>query len=494
MPSLWLKDALCLLAEEGGWSAARRTIAIEGASIVALHEGPVCPPADAEVVEANGLLAVPGLVNAHTHSPDNLIRASAPNLPLELWSLQSAAGRERRTPREAYIAAMLGGIEMLRTGTTTVLDHVRISPEIEGECLAALAAAYRDLGLRAVIAPVVADLPVADTLPLDEDDLAGADITAYGRRRTMPASEQIAIAEAFAADWDGREGRLHAGIGPSAPQRCTDLLLELAADLSAHRDLPLHMHLLETRAQREAGRQRYGRGTIEHLAAAGIIGPRSSLAHVIWIEPGDIERLAAAGAAVVHNPVSNARLGSGICRLGDLLAGGVRVGLGTDSACCNDSNNLLETAKWAALLHNLDSRDASTWIGADRALALATGGGADAIGLGSVTGRLAPGYYADITLFRLASPAFVPLLEPVRQLVQAENGAAVERVIVAGRTVYTGGRVTFVDEAAIWVEAEELSHRRLAANAGTYRDAAELEGPIRRMYHRLDAEEAARRP
>ncbi|HTJ56066.1 MAG TPA: amidohydrolase [Devosiaceae bacterium] len=488
MTSLWLENALCLLQEGDAWSARPRSVEIVDGTIVAIHDPAMLPPTSGvEVIQANGLLAVPGFVNAHSHSPDNLIRGSAPNLPLELWSLHSAAGRNDRTEREAYIAAMLGAIEMLRCGTTGVLDHVRISPDIEGARLDAVASAYRDIGMRAVVAPIVADRAIADTMPLTAEDLGDIDIAAYGRRAPLPAAEQIAIAKGFAAAWDGRDGRITTGIGPSAPQRCTDELLELAADLSARRALTLHMHLLETRAQRALGFERYGKGTIAHLIELGVVGPRTTFAHAIWIEPGDIERLARAGAGVVHNPVSNARLGSGVCPLPRYLSAGVRIGLGTDSACCNDSNNLLETAKWATLLHNLEGEDAD-WISPGTALELITGGSADVTGLGTVTGRLAPGFRADITLFRLASPAFVPLIDPVRQLIQAENGAAVERVIVDGRTVYADGRITTVDEAAIWAEAAELAERRLHDNAETYRQAAALEVPIRRMYRRLATE------
>lgn len=496
MRGTWITDALCLTRGSDGWSCEKRTIEVREGVIVALHEGPVPAvrePGD-QMIDARGLLAVAGLVNAHTHSPDNLIRGTAPDLPLELWSLHSAAGRERRTAREAYVSAALGAIEMLRSGTTTLLDHVRISPDIDAECLDAVADAYRDIGIRATVAPIVADRAVADTLPLTGADLGGADISAYGARTAMPAGEQIAIAESFARRWHGVDGRIHAAIGPSAPQRCTDGLLEQAGDLSARRGLILHMHLLETRTQQAMGFRLYGKGTVAHLAELELLNRRTNLAHAIWIEDGDLDRIAGAGAAIVHNPVSNARLGSGFCPLQDYLARGIRVGLGTDSACCNDSGNLLETAKWAGLLHNLRDNDPERWISPQTSLHLATGGGADVLGLGAVTGQLRAGYAADITLLRLASPAFVPLSDPVRQLVQAENGSAVERVLVAGDSVVENGRCVRVDEEAIWQEAQALSARRLTDNAGIYRAAAALDRPIRRMYERLRATHGESRP
>jgi len=346
---------------------------------------------------------------------------------------------------------------------------------------ALLAELGREPGVRAILAPVLADRPVAETMPLTDADLAGADIAAYGTRPTLPWREQIAIAADFAAAW---HGRVSAAIGPSGPQRCSDDLLVAAADLAARRNLVLHMHVLETRVQRAMGLHLYGRPMLAHLHALGLLTPRANLVHAVWLEPGDIEIIAATGAAVIHNPVSNARLGSGICALPALLRAGVRVGLGTDSACCNDSVNMLETMKWAALLPRLSHNEAD-WPLPGRALSLATSGAADAIGLGACTGALHPGLAADIALLRLDSPAFVPLHDPVRQLVQGETGAAVDTVLVDGRVVLRHGACTLLDETAIWQEARALSERRLRDNQGVYRDAAALAAPIRRMRARL---------
>jgi guanine deaminase len=462
-------------------------VELRGGRIVALHSQPPAPASGEISLDAQDLLCIPGLVNAHTHSPDNLIRGSAPDLPLELWSLHSAAGRERRSPREVYLAALLGCVEMLRGGVTTVLDHIRFSPAMEPETLDAVAQAYRDAGMRAVIAPIMADRAVADTLPLDAEDLQGADIATYGARPAMPAAEQVALAEGFVRDWHGHEGRITAVVGPSAPQRCSDALLRAAGELAARHGLPIHMHLLETRAQREMGRRLYGGGTVAHLAGLGLLTPRTSFAHAIWLEEQDVARFAATGAAVVHNPVSNARLGSGVFGLRRMLDGGVRVALGTDSACCNDSNNLLETMKAATLLSRQHADAPERWVSPAEVLALATRGGADVLGLGAVTGRIAPGMAADLTLLRLGAPSFAPLLDPVRQLVLGESGAAVDTVLVAGHVLLRHGRCTTLDETALWREAQQAAEKRLRDNAGVMADAAALEAPIRRMHARLHA-------
>jgi len=462
MHATWLTDAVCLTeAGTGFWRLALRHVEIREGRIAALHADPPVPRAGEMVMAAAGLLVIPGLVNAHTHSPDNLIRGSAPDLPLELWSLHSAAGREQRSPREVYLSALLGCAEMLRGGVTTVLDHIRFSPAMAPETLDAVAQAYRDAGMRAVIAPVLADRAVADTMPLEPADLAGLDIAAYGSRPAMPAAEQIALVTDFVRRWHGHEGRLSAAIGPSAPQRCSDALLLAAGGLAARHDLIMHMHLLETQAQREMGLRLYGRGMVAHLVELGLLGPRLNLAHALWLEEGDLDLLARHDAAVVHNPVSNARLGSGTFGLRRMRAAGVRVALGTDSACCNDSNNLLETMKAATLLTRRPDLAPEAWVTPGQVLSMATSGGADVLGLGAMTGRLAPGMAADLTLLRIASPAFAPLLDVVRQLVLGETGAAIDSVMVAGQLVLRHGRCTTLDETAIWAEAQALAERRL---------------------------------
>ncbi len=484
MQPTWLANALCLLeSADGEWRWARQTLEIRAGRIAALHPDPPPPEPGDVVLSAEGLLCLPGLINAHNHSPDNLIRGTAPDLPLELWSLHSASGRERRSPREVYLAALLGCVEMLRGGVTAVLDHIRFSPGMAPETLDAVAQAYRDAGMRAVIAPVLADRAVADTLPLDPEDLAGVDISAYGRRPALPGAEQIALVADFIARWHGHAGRIAVAVGPSAPQRCSDALLLDAQALADRHGLVLHMHLLETLAQRAMGFRLYGRGTVAHLRDLGLLGPRNGFAHALWLEAGDLALLAEAGAAVVHNPVSNARLGSGAFGLRRMRDAGVRVALGTDSACCNDSNNMLETMKAAALLTRQAGAPPEDWASPGEVLSLATSGAAAVLGLPA--GRIAPGMAADLTLLRLAAPAFAPLLDPVRQLVLGESGAAVDGVMVAGRMVLRHGHCTLLDEAAIWAEAQALAERRLRDNAGVLADAIALDPPIRRMHARL---------
>ncbi len=486
MSTVWLLGGLCLLPTEAGHEVRRCDLAIDGPNIKAVvPAGDARPdPAD-EAIDASGNLIAPGFVNAHTHSPDNLIRGSAPNLPLELWSLHSAAGREGRSPRETYVAAMLGCIEMLRGGVTTVLDHIRFSPHPDPAGLDSIGAAYRDAGMRAVIAPVLADRAVVDTMPLDPADLPPKSDDAYGRGAMMPAAEQARLVDDFIQRWHGVEKRIYGAVGPSGPQRCSDELLQLAGDISLRRKVIWHSHVLETKVQREMARRLYGVSMIRHLSDLGVLSRRTNLVHMNWATPDDLDLVAASGAGIVHNPVSNARLGSSVCDLPGILARGIPVGLGTDSACCNDSNNLLETAKWAALTHNQSSPDPDTWVGPDRAMTLATRGGASVLGLGDTTGQIAPGLAADLVLFKIRSPAFAPLINPVQQIVLGAGSADISSVMVAGKFLMRDGRCTMIDESSIWAEAQELADRRLSANKSVYASAANLASATHAMYCRV---------
>ena len=484
----WIGGGICVLP---GHATAEVEIEVRGGRIVALHPAGTPRPDDLPLLDARGHLVLPGAVNAHIHSPDSLIRGSAPELPLELWSLHSAAGRVDRSVAEVGLAIRLTAAELLRAGVTSVVDHIRFDPALSHELLSAAARAWEATGLRVVIAPVLADRPVAETLPFDDSDFApdARPSSGYGRAQALPWREQIALIEAFAREWHGAAGRISVAVGPSGPQRCTDALLEAAGELSARRDLVLHSHVLETRVQRAMAHRLYGCGMIAHLEALGLLTPRANLVHAIWLDDGDLDRIAASGAGVVHNPVSNAKLGSGLCAVPDMLARGIRVALGTDSACCNDGGDLFETAKWAALLHNFAERDPARWVGPHRAFDMATRIGAQVVGLGACTGIIAPGFDADLSFVALEDPVFAPLLDPIRQLVLAGGRARVETVMVAGRVLLRDGRCVTIDLPETLREAQEAASRRMKANEGVYAAASVLAEPIRRMYARLRQEE-----
>jgi guanine deaminase len=463
-------------------------IRIEDGRIAAV--GPALPagPPPVRIIDATDRLVIPGLVNAHLHSHNNYFRGWFDSVPLDLcvldvWGVGLAREALRLTPRQIYARALLGCAEMLRTGTTTALDDVNLSPWLGEEAVAAVVRAYEDSGMRAVVAPHLFDIPYHRTVPFVADVLP-----APLRRRLdeAPAGNVAAMLDVVrtcARRWGASDRRVRLGIGPSGPQRCSPGLLNAVSGLAEEFDLPVFIHALETRTQAAFGRLHYGQTLIEYLRDLGLLRPRVSLGHAVWLTPADVDIVAASGVTVCHNPVSNLKLGSGIAPLGRLLAAGVPLALGTDGVMSNDSLNLLESVKLAALLHKVRDPLPDRWPGAREALRMATAGGARSGRLGAV-GAVAEGYRADLVVLDLRRAGFAPRNDLLLQTVYAADAGAVDTVIVDGRVVMDAGRLVTVDEAALAAEvtadAAAFHERTAAARAG----AAELAPYFREAYAR----------
>jgi 5-methylthioadenosine/S-adenosylhomocysteine deaminase len=203
---------------------------------------------------------------------------------------------------------------------------------------------------------------------------------------------------------------------------------------------------------------------VEHIAALGLLTERFSGAHAVWLNDRDLDLMAERGAAISHNPLSNLYLGSGIAGVLQLLRRGVTVGIGSDGPNCGSTTSLFEVMKLAALVHRPSERDAERWIGPREAFRMATIGGARALGLDREIGSVEVGKRADLVMLDARAPTFVPLNDPVWQLVYGESGSAVDRVIVNGAVVFAHGRPTRFDAEALVEEADDVG-RRLTARA-----------------------------
>jgi cytosine/adenosine deaminase-related metal-dependent hydrolase len=423
------------------------------------------------VVDATDLLLIPGLVNAHTHSWEVLLRGTSDRVPLEIWTLLSypPAGVAPVPPRLVYLRTMVAAIESLLGGVTTVLDDVGELPHQTLEAIGQVFAAYDDIGLRATCTGTVVDVPIVDRLPF-ADEVLPAEVLAESRS-SMAAPDVVqrdylAFSEAareLAARHAGGTGRIRYAVAPSAPQRVTDALLRRAADVARENGEVLHLHLLETKLQAELAHTRYaGRTIVQHLDDLGVLGENVTLAHGIWLTSGDLELLARSGATVVHNPLSNLKLGSGVLPWRALHDAGVRVALGSDGASSNDSLRMLEVVKAAALLHTLTDPDYGAWPSVDEVLHAATVAGARAAGWADAAGRIAPGLKADFVVLDLTTTTnFTPLNDAARQLVFSEDGRSIEQVWVDGRLVVDTGRCTLIDADALLSEFRAEAARYL---------------------------------
>ncbi|HXK30797.1 MAG TPA: amidohydrolase [Candidatus Binatia bacterium] len=435
-------------------------------------------------IDASRMIAMPGMVNAHCHSPANLVRGMMPSKPLEIWRAYYRASLRDMRDEDFYASALLGGLEMLKAGATTVLDHFFGNQLCPFMGAGAAVLAMRDLGLRHVVALTLSDKNYEETIPLGErDSTLNDEIKRMSASEAKKTQTWLDECEAFIDTFHAPEKLTTACPGPSAVQRCTDALLTGAAELAQKKNLPLHIHLAETKAQAVMGKQLYGTSLLQHLASIGVLRPNLSLAHSIWIEPADIELFARSGATPVHNPASNLRIGSGLAPVKQFFSAGVNLALGTDGAASNDGQNMFDALRLAALIHNQAGTDFNEWVAPVHALAMATRNGARAFGLDA--GVLAPGKLADLVLLRRDTPAFTPLNDVMSQLVFCENGSGVDTVIVNGEIVVEGGRPTKVDEQEVL---------RLAAQARTRLDpsiqrelgaARTMEPALAEMYFRV---------
>ena len=421
------------------------------------------------VIEGRGRLLVPGFVNAHTHSPANLIQGTGDRLSHPAFMWMNQAYTAHRTSREVYVSAMLGCIQMLLSGTTAVLDHFP-GQACTMEDVDAVMEAYRDSGMRAVLGLRFYDAAFADILP-DDDAIppeVAAEIEALDPLKPVPLEEVRALTVGAVQRWHGFDGRLAVFPAPSNPERCSDAALVMCGELAERYDLGIHTHLLESRVQAEIAQRKYGCTMVEHLDRLGLLDRRLSLAHSIWLDDDDIGRLADGGSVVVHNPESNLKIGAGTAPIPAMMAKGVKIALGTDGAGTNDNLIMHEALRLAAILHRPALPERGRWPGADDVLRMATAGGAAAILQSGTVGSIEVGKRADLVLYRLDAPWWVPVNDPSSQMVFAENGSSVETVLVDGRVVVEDGRIVAFDAESILEEAAPMMSRILERNRRLY--------------------------
>jgi 5-methylthioadenosine/S-adenosylhomocysteine deaminase len=460
-------------------------IVIDGQRIAYVGPAASTPPgAFDKIIDAGRMIAMPGMINAHCHSPANLVRGMMPSKPLEIWRAYYRASLRGMREEDFYASALLGGMEMLKNGATTVLDHFAGDPACRFMGAGAAVQAMRDLGLRHIVSLTLTDKNYEDTIPLGD---AAPELT--GEIGRMSASEAKSArtwldeCAEFIAEFHAPEKLTTACPGPSAVQRCTDELLGGAAEMARQKALPLHLHLAETKAQAVQGRSIYGHSLLRHLDSLGIVRENLSCAHSIWIEDEDIGLFGSRGATSVHNPASNLRLGSGLARVKEFLAAGVNVALGTDGSASNDGQNMFDAVRLAALIHNQAGSDFNRWVVPAQALAMATRIGARAFGLDA--GTLAPGKLADLVLLRRDVAAFTPLNDVVSQIVFCENGSDVDTVVVNGEIVVEFGRCTKLDEAEILARALKARARLDPSMRRELTAASTMEPALAQMYFKV---------
>jgi 5-methylthioadenosine/S-adenosylhomocysteine deaminase len=395
-------------------------------------------PARADrVIDATHMAVMPGLVNGHTHLSQTFMRGLADDKPLlgwlkqVMWPIQAAM-----TPEDVHAASLLGLIENLRCGACAVVQHHKIITSPAHVDAAAEAALL--VGLRMLLARSWVDLGDAGESP-----------------ETI-LSEMSRLHECW---HEAAGGRITIGFGPLAPWRCSDATMRRTIALAREWGVPTHIHVAETRDEIKMLRQRTGMRHIEWLASLDVLGPDLQLVHSVWMSDAELDLIAGSEAVVVHCPVSNMYLASGVAPVRRMLDRGIPVALGSDGPASHNSQDLLETLKVAVLLAKVNSRDA-TALSTMQALRMVTVAGARLFGREDL-GRIAPGAKADITLINLNSVRSMPVHHPESALVYSVNGPDVHTVIVDGHILLDSGRITILDEAALLTECRQRASQLL---------------------------------
>ena len=479
-----LTGCSALVGVDGRFERGPLDIVVSGDRIAAVRRTGEQQP-EGEVIPAKGRLAVAGLINGHHHSHEHYHKGRNENLPLELW-MNSVRPLDPipLTARQVYLRTLIGAIEALRSGTTTIVDDLNVSPVLIPEHVEAAFKAYEDIGIRALVGITLFDRPFFRAMPFVDEEFPADLLRELDSRPRSDPQAILDFARHLAQTRHPRSNRVGCIAAPSAPQRCTEPFLRAVRAMADDYDLPVIMHVQETRLQVVTGRVMYGATMVEYLDRVRFLKPRTSLIHCVWLNPREIDIIARSGATVQHNPVSNLKLGSGIAPVRALLDAGVNVSLGTDGCGSIESTSMLRVVSAAALVNKLRGDDPSSWIGAKEAWRAATVGGAQAIGLGDTLGAIEPGRKADLALFRLDSIPFVPLNNPLGQLVYAESGANLDLVVVDGEIVLRGGRLARIDESAILAEIAEEHARLLPLIEDSERKVSRINNAYRRIYAR----------
>jgi 5-methylthioadenosine/S-adenosylhomocysteine deaminase len=382
------------------------------------YVGPIRQDVRGEVILAKDKVAMPGLVNAHTHAAMTIVRGYADDLNLQDWLSQIWAVEARMSPEDIYWGTQLALAEMIRGGTIAFADMYFHMEHV--------ARAVADAGMRVALSPgLLGILPGADKV--------------------------LQEAEALARDWHGAEaGRIRVILGPHAPYTCPPEYLRKVAHSAARLGVGVHIHLSETRREVEDSLKQYGKTPIELAHSNGLFQVPVLAAHCVHATDSEIDLLAETGAWVAHNMGSNLKLGSGIAPIPRMLSRGVRVALGTDGAGSNNNLDMFEEMYLAATVHKGVHEDA-TLMPAPLVMALATRAGAQALGFEDV-GILKPGYQADFLLVSLKRPHMVPAHSLPSNLVYSARSADVDGVFVAGRPLMLNGSLLTIDEERAMAE------------------------------------------
>lgn len=413
----------------------RSEIAFSPSSGRIVYLGPVRGPAGPEDVDGTGRLAIPGLVNAHTHSAMTLLRSYSDDVPLHTWLSHVRAFEIRLTASDIQAGLRLALAEMLHAGTVGFIDMFGWDSTLLG--------IVSDVGMRVSAAPAV----------------FGYDAVAFPNADPAAGAQMLNRTADLAGEFSG-DPLISLAYGLHAPYTCPPEMISDIAQRSRANGIGVHIHLSETRYEVDGSIANFGVTPIRQVADLGLLDGRVHVAHAVHPRTDDVELLARPGVTVSHNPVSNLKLGAGIAPVPAYLDAGVRLGLGTDSVASNNTLDLFEEIKTGILIQRGVAGDPTAVAGADL-FRMATAGGAPALDP-ALSGVLAVGEAADVVLLDVTGTTAIPFTDAGSFLAYAARGTDVTDVFIAGRRVVVDRRISGLDEEALRSDVAERAARILS--------------------------------
>jgi 5-methylthioadenosine/S-adenosylhomocysteine deaminase len=432
-PDLIIQGGTLLTMVEDEKPLEQAAVLIQGNRIAGiLAPGEEMPPfKGAEVLDATDAIIMPGLVNAHGHTAMTLFRGLADDLPLKQWLFEKIFPAEalHLSEETVYWGALLGCLEMIASGTTTVSDGYFYQD--------ATARAFQKAGIRALVAQGVIDFP-APGVP--------------------DPAQNLAAGKAFIERWYRVSDLIRPGLFCHSLTTCSDKTLQGAMNISRDFSLPLQIHLSETEEEANEVVRRTGKRPVVHLHDIGILNESLIGVHAVHLEDEEIELLAQNKVRVVHSPESNMKLASGMARISEMLKKGIALGLGTDGCASNNNLDLFSEMGTAAKLGKVRTLDPVD-MGAAAVLNMATAWGAKVLELENEIGTIEVGKKADIITIGLGKPHLVPLYNPLSTIVYSASGSDVKDVIVDGRVLMKDRAFTALDAEEVMAKVREISEK-----------------------------------
>ena len=379
-----------------------------------------------KIIDATGKIVIPGLINTHTHLSMTLFRGLADDLSLDSWLNDHIWPMEANLNGDfCYIGALLGAVELIKSGTTTFSDMYFYMEDV--------ARAIDEAGIRAVLSYGMIDFG-------DEEK----------RKNEIKANLEL-----FEACDDMADGRIKVFFGPHSPYTASEELLIKVRELADEYNMGIHIHVSETQKEIEDVSSQKGLRPFEYLDKIGFLGPDVVAAHSVWLSDNEIEIIKKNNVKISHNPCSNMKLASGVAPVSKLIENDICVSIGTDGASSNNNLDLIEELKTASLLQKVSTLDPKV-LNSDEAIAMGTIKGAEALGLESEIGSIEVGKKADIVLIDTNSANMVPDSSSLSSnIIYSANGSNVDTTICDGKILMENKKLTILDEEEIYAKARK---------------------------------------